>query len=127
MLKFRRAGSPEAAPRSANDVPFFDWSGPPTPRTLGSAPRVQPQPFVRCRLSPERGRALEILGHAIEYLADEYAHDLADKGRLGNADPRVAAIQILKGLNRDIYFFGTQVQLQAQPMTGRVRRWLLGS
>ena len=114
MLNFRRAPSPED---SANHDPFFDFSGPPRPRT------AQPRPFVRRRLSPEGGRALEILGHAIEYLADEYANDLADKGPLGSADPRVAAIQILKGLNRTIYYAGTQVQ----PMTGRMKRWLLGS
>jgi hypothetical protein len=84
---------------------------------------AQPRPFVRRRLSPEGGRALEILGHAIEYLADEYANDLADKGPLGSADPRVAAIQILKGLNRAIYYSGTEVQ----PALGRMKRWLLGS
>ncbi len=80
---------------------------------------AQPRPFVRRQLSPEGGRALEILGHAIEYLADEYAADLADKGPLGNADPRVEAIQILKGLNRAIYYSGTEVQ----PAFRRMRRW----
>ena len=69
------------------------------------------------------GRALEILGHAIEYLADEYANDLAGKGPLGSADPRVAAIQTLKGLNRAIYYSGTEVQ----PAFSRVRRWLQDS
>jgi hypothetical protein len=125
MLKFRRAPSLEDTARSANHDPFFDFSGPPRPRT------AQPRPFVRRRLSPEGGRALEILGHAIEYLADEYANDLADKGPLGSADPRVAAIQILKGLNRTIYYSGTQVepqvQAQVQAMAGRMKRWLLGS
>ena len=129
MLKFRRAPSPED---SANHDPFFDFSGPPRPRTFVETPRAgwlaavgsaQPRPFVRRRLSPEGGRALEILGHAIEYLADEYANDLADKGPLGRADPRVAAIQILKGLNRAIYYSGTQVE----PALGRMKRWLLGS
>ena len=129
MLNFRRAPSPED---SANHDPFFDLSGPPTPRTVVETPRAgwlaavgsaQPRPFVRRRLSPEGGRALEILGHAIEYLADEYANDLADKGPLGRADPRVAAIQILKGLNRAIYYSGTQVE----PALGRMKRWLLGS
>ncbi len=115
MLKFRRAPSLEDSVGSTSHDPFFDWSGPPTPRTA--------QPFVRRRLSQEGGRALEILGHAIEYLADEYANDLADKGPLGSADPRVAAIQILKGLNRSIYYSGTQ----AEPALGRMKRWLLGS
>ena len=121
MLKFRRAPSLEDSARSANRDPFFDFSGPPRPRT------AQPRPFVRRRLSPEGGRALEILGHAIEYLADEYANDLADKGPLGSADPRVAAIQILKGLNRTIYYSGTQVEPQLEAMAGRMKRWLLGS
>jgi hypothetical protein len=121
MLKFRRAPSLEDSSRSANRDPFFDFSGPPRPRT------AQPRPFVRRRLSPEGGRALEILGHAIEYLADEYANDLADKGPLGSADPRVAAIQILKGLNRTIYYSGTQVEPQVQAMAGRMKRWLMGS
>jgi hypothetical protein len=65
---------------------------------------------------------LEILGHAIEYLADEYAVDAADKGPLGNADPRVEAIQTLKSLNRAIYFSG----IEAPPVWQRIRRWLLG-
>jgi hypothetical protein len=119
MLKLRRAPSPESSACSANIDPFFDWTAPPRPRTSSPSAR----PFVRRQLSPEGGRALEKVGHAIEYLADEYAHDLADKGPLGSADPRVAAIQILKGLNRAIYYSGTEVP----PALGRVKRWLLGS
>ncbi len=116
MLNFRRAPSPDDSSCSASRDPDFGLTGP-----------VQPRPFVRRRLSPEGGRSLEILGHAIEYLADEYANDLADKGRLGNADPRVAAIQILKGLNRAVYYSGTRLQPQAQAGLGRMKRWLLGS
>jgi hypothetical protein len=83
--------------------------------------------FVRSaaafRPPPALSGALEILGHAIEYLADEYANDLAGKGPLGSADPRVAAIQTLKGLNRAIYYSGTEVQ----PAFSRMRRWLQDS
>ena len=54
----------------------------------------------RRRISPEAGRALEILGHAIEYLADEYAYraecDLVYDGR-------VEAMQLLMRVNRGIY------------------------
>ena len=110
MLNFRRAPSPDDSSWSANGDPDFGLTGP-----------VQPRPFVRRRLSPEGGHALEILGHAIEYLADEYANDLTDKGPLGSADPRVAAIQILKGLNRAIYYSATEMQ----PALRRMRRWLL--
>ena len=73
---------------------------------------------VRRRLSPAAGRALEILSHAIEYLADEYAAS-GDKGPLGRADPRVEAIQILKRLNREVYYSGSQVASGAS----RIRRW----
>lgn len=53
------------------------------------------------RISPKAGRALEILGHAIEYLSDEYVEH-ANELRAG--DPQVAAIQLLMRLNREIYF-----------------------
>jgi hypothetical protein len=78
--------------------------------------------YVRRHLTRENARGLEMLGRAIEYLADEYAVDRASKGPLGNADPRVEAIQILKGLNRAVYFSAAEVQ----PPLLRVRRWLFG-
>jgi hypothetical protein len=130
MLKFRRAPLPEEFAGSVNHDPYFGWTLPSKPQnvvekprggwlaTLGSSP--QPRTFVRRRLSAEGGRALEILGHAIEYLADEYAADLADKGPLGSADPRVAAIQILKERNRALYYSGTEVQ----PAFRHMKRWL---
>ncbi len=52
-------------------------------------------------ISPEAGHALEILGHAIEYLADELVHE----HRAAEAERgRVDAIQILMACNRQIYF-----------------------
>ena len=55
----------------------------------------------RRRIDPASGRALETLGHAIEYLADE----LVRNSELILAhDPRVVAIQLLMVLNRQIYF-----------------------
>jgi len=56
----------------------------------------------RRRIIDERsGRALEILGHAIDYLTDEFVQEA---GQVSAADPRVQAIQILMALNREIYF-----------------------
>jgi hypothetical protein len=56
---------------------------------------------VRRRITPEAGRGLEKLGHALEYLADEFVRDgcavVEDYGRL-------QAIQLLAALNRQIYF-----------------------
>jgi len=57
--------------------------------------------MVRRRITPEAGHGLEKLGHALEYLADEFVHDgcaiVEDSGRL-------QAIQLLATLNRQIYF-----------------------
>jgi hypothetical protein len=88
----------------------------------GLSSAVELQPFVRRQLSPEEGRAIEILGHAIEYLADEYCADAQPKGRLGNADPRIEAIQMLKALNRSIYFSAAEVK----PAFARMKSWVMG-
>jgi hypothetical protein len=54
----------------------------------------------RRRIAPQAGRALEILGHAIEYLADEFVYA---GGSFSARDPQVEAVQLLMGLNREIY------------------------
>jgi len=55
----------------------------------------------RRRIDIHSGHALEMLGHAIEYLADE----ILNEGNLPTAgDDRVQAMEILKALNRQIYF-----------------------
>ena len=55
----------------------------------------------RRRISPQAGRALEILGHAIDYLIDEnvYAADSRSK-KMGQME----AVQLLMKINREIYF-----------------------
>jgi len=64
-------------------------------------PAEQSRNAVRRRITPEAGRGLEILGHALEYLTDEFVHDgcrfAEDRGKL-------QAIQLLASLNRQIYF-----------------------
>jgi hypothetical protein len=58
-------------------------------------------------ITPEAGYAIEKLGHAIDYLADE----LVDKGTLLSPnDDRVQAIQILMALNREVYFECPNIQ-----------------
>ena len=59
------------------------------------------RPTRRRRIDFEAGRALEVLGHAIEYLADEFVHDGTS---LSPDDGRLQAIQILMAANREIYF-----------------------
>lgn len=53
------------------------------------------------RISPEAGRALEILGHAIDYLTDEYIYR---GGQFRPGDPELEALDILMAANRAIYF-----------------------
>lgn len=58
-------------------------------------------PNRRRRIDRNAGRALEVLGHAIEYLTDEFVHEggslFSDRGEL-------EAVQILMALNREVYY-----------------------
>jgi len=65
-----------------------------------SAPPVTQDRKRRRHIEPEAGRALEILGHAIEYLSDEFAHS-GDILSAHNA--QVEAVQLLMAVNRKIY------------------------
>jgi hypothetical protein len=60
----------------------------------------------RRRISPQAGRALEILGHAIDYITDEYVHH---GGQFRSGDPELQAVQLLTAANRAIYFECPQV------------------
>jgi hypothetical protein len=55
----------------------------------------------RRRITPQAGRALEILGHAIEYLTDELVYCGVD---MSCRNPQLEAVQLLMGLNRQVYF-----------------------
>ncbi|MFZ1084832.1 MAG: hypothetical protein WAN35_07705 [Terracidiphilus sp.] len=55
----------------------------------------------RRRITPEAGRALEILGHAIEYLTDEFVQD--DRA-FTVKNEQLQAVQMLMALNRQVYF-----------------------
>jgi hypothetical protein len=52
------------------------------------------------RITPEAGHALEILGHAIDYLTDEFVHE---GGTFSAHDPQLEAVQLLMALNRQIH------------------------
>jgi hypothetical protein len=91
--------------------------------SIRSSEEVQPIPAVnpdkcRRRISPQAGKALEKLGHAIEYLADEV---VLEGGQLSGADPRIQAIQMLMALNRQIYFECPRVPTSRE----RVKAFLL--
>jgi hypothetical protein len=58
------------------------------------------------RITPEAGRAIEMLGHAIEYLADEFALECRSREEsiAVGKHPRITAIELLMMRNREIYF-----------------------
>ncbi len=57
------------------------------------------------RITPEAGRAIEMLGHAIEYLADEFALECRSRDFMpAGKHARVAAIELLMARNREVYF-----------------------
>jgi hypothetical protein len=120
MLKPRRTQPKESFARSSprNLLEISE-----TGLVTGLSSPMEPRPVVRRQLSPDEGRALEVLGHAIEYLADEYCRNPAAQGRFGSMDPRIEAIQTLKALNRDIYYSAAE----AQPALKRLRQWVLGT
>ena len=72
---------------------------------------------VRRHISPQAGRALEILGHAIEYLTDELVLQLPNKPP-SHRDGRIEAISLLMSVNRQIYL--------ACPEAPRLRDRILG-
>jgi hypothetical protein len=59
---------------------------------------------ARRHITPQAGFALQGLGHAIEYLADQYVHEAGSIPSIHGTDPRIEAIQILMAANREVYF-----------------------
>ncbi len=55
----------------------------------------------RRRITPRAGHALEILGHAIEYLTDEFLYE--DINVSVNSS-QLEAVQLLMALNREVYY-----------------------
>jgi hypothetical protein len=61
----------------------------------------------RRRIDARAGHALEILGHAIEYLTDELYYESTTI--LAN-NPKLEAVQLLMALNRQVYFECAEVR-----------------
>jgi hypothetical protein len=72
---------------------------------------VRECPNRRRRITPEAGHALEILGHAIEYLTDEFVY--ADHA-LSARNAQLQAVQMLMALNRQVYFACPEVPTLAE-------------
>ena len=58
------------------------------------------------KLTPEAGRAIEMLGHAIEYLADEFVLECRSREESTSAGkhPQTMAIELMMTRSREIYF-----------------------
>jgi hypothetical protein len=74
------------------------------------------------QISREAGRAIEMLGHAIEYLADEFALDcMSGHTRVYRGmHPRIEAIELLMARNREIYLSCPEIP----SLSERLRSWL---
>ena len=71
--------------------------------------------IVRRRPTPQQGQALELLGHAVEYLVDSRLH-------LGSGSTRPAddlAVQLLMRLNREVFAECPPIV----PLGARLRQW----
>jgi len=66
-----------------------------------TVPSRTPIASRRRQIDPQSGHALEILGHAIEYLTDELLHQ---GGMISSGNPQLEAVQLLMALNRQVYF-----------------------
>ena len=86
------------------------------PRTSASAP-VTDVAFRPRHISFKAARALEILGHAIEYLSDASCRDVSS-GQENHA--HLEPLQILMSLNHKIYFACPP----ARPLRERLRSFL---
>ena len=87
----------------------------------GSRSRIQLLPSRRVRrISPEQGRAIEKLAHAIEYLTDELTLQcMTARSESFQPQPTLAAIEMLKRCNREIYLACPPVPT----FTERMRHW----
>lgn len=82
------------------------------------APELVTHGVMRRRsIDPQSGRALEILGHAIEYLADEFVFQ---GGSFSANNGEVQAMQLLMALNREIYMACPEVP----PLSSRILAFL---
>ena len=75
---------------------------------------------VRRRITPEVGRGLEKLGHAVEYLTDEFVHEGC---RFVEDRARLEAIALLASLKRQIYF-SCEVEPTFMEQVHALFRWL---
>jgi hypothetical protein len=75
---------------------------------------------VRRRITPEAGHGLEKLGHAADYLTDEFVRDGC---RFEEDRARLHAIELLASLNRQIYLSCGIEPTVRERVHAMLRRW----
>lgn len=85
------------------------------PAQTASTSQVRP---IRRRISPRAGVALEKLGHAIEYLTDEFVHESC---ALSSRDGQLEAVKLLMAVNRQVYFECPEVPTLADRLRAFLR------
>jgi hypothetical protein len=68
---------------------------------IPAAPTAGLRSSRRRRITVEAGHALEKLGHAIEYLTDEFVQNGVE---VSSRNGQVEAVQLLMRMNRQVYF-----------------------
>jgi hypothetical protein len=71
------------------------------PAPASTLPVSLVRPNRRRLITPQAGRALDILAHAIEYLTDEFVQQGLDYSA---RNEQLQAVQLLMALNRQVYF-----------------------
>lgn len=86
--------------------------------SLTATPQLPPRERkpVRRRTNPQQGRALEVLGHAIEYLVDSRLPE----GGVSKAENQ--ALRMLMACSRSVFEDGVEVA----PVRQRVHAWVQG-
>ena len=76
--------------------------------------------YVRRRITRDAGLGLEKLGHALEYLTDEFVNDGC---RFAEDHGRLQAIELLAAMNRQIYF-ECEIEPSIRERAQSLFRWL---
>lgn len=84
--------------------------------TLSSGRTVSIDSIVRHRTTRMQGQALEILGHAIEYLVDSRLVQFEQESTRADGD----AVRLLIGASREVFAESPTYV----PLGDRIRRWL---
>jgi hypothetical protein len=73
----------------------------------------------RRQITPQAGKALEKLGHAIEYLTDEFVQSGAS---FSANNSQLEAVQLLMALNRRVYFECPELPTLTERLRGLLQR-----